>query len=440
MAHALTRARAAEGWDGVGFLLSIDHFDLEAFQPHPPGYPVYVVLLRLFAILLRSPLAGATALSVLSMSVAATAAGDLARRIAGPGREWTAILLVSAPPLLWRTATVVGSEAPAVALLALAFALLARGRPAWSGALLGAALGVRLSFFPLAISLWLLAPRGSRGRLAVAAFLASALWTAGLALAAGGPRALVRAMLAHQQGHFGQWGGSALTEPGAARLGWLARDWLVDGLGLALGDLGGPALAVTLLLALAWASRPTPPHRAGWGRAALILGVPYAIWVLAGQNLHQEPRHLVPLVWLSALGAALLLPPGRAAVLAAALGLVGLDQALLLRAAPAAGAQLAGFVVERHRRGEALVYGGRSTRFLELAPAGPEGVGRPSLGDVVVDLYRRDRIPPFLYVTDELEDLSRSPFPLAPAASFCRPDVLDRRVPCVTLFRLTLPP
>ncbi len=446
LAHALTRARAAEGWDGVGFLLSIGHFDLENFQPHPPGYPVYVLLLRASACLLRSPLEGATALSVLSLAVVAAAAYDLASRAGGHARGVAAILLVGSPPLLWRTATAIGSEAPGLAFLALAFVLLGRGRPGWAGALLGAALGVRLSFFPLGLSLWMLAPRGSQLRLAGAAASVVALWTAGLTIAAGGPAALAQAMLTQQRGHWSQWGGSALTEPGWARLGWLARDCLVDGFGLGLGGEGWALLGLMALIIFGQLYHPSypswiqaSPPRPGWGRTALIVGIPYAAWVLVGQNLHQEPRHVAPLVLFLAFGAAILLAPGRAVLLAAALGVVGLREALLLREAPAAGAQLADYLNGRYRRGEALVYGGRSTRFLELTPGGPEGVGRPSMGDVVVDLPRRDRLPRAIFVTDELDNLARSPFPLQPVAAFCRPFWLDRRTPCLSLFQLTIP-
>ena len=35
-----------DDWDGLGFLASIKKFDMDHFAPHPPGYPVYVALLR----------------------------------------------------------------------------------------------------------------------------------------------------------------------------------------------------------------------------------------------------------------------------------------------------------------------------------------------------------------------------------------------------------
>src|SRR5262245_44691482 len=36
-------AIVADGYDGVGFVLALEHFDLGRFQPQPPGYPLLVM-------------------------------------------------------------------------------------------------------------------------------------------------------------------------------------------------------------------------------------------------------------------------------------------------------------------------------------------------------------------------------------------------------------
>jgi len=33
-----------EDWDGVDFALALRHYDLSTYQPHFPGYPVYIAL------------------------------------------------------------------------------------------------------------------------------------------------------------------------------------------------------------------------------------------------------------------------------------------------------------------------------------------------------------------------------------------------------------
>ena len=49
----------------------------------------------------------------------------------------------------------------------------------------------------------------------------------------------------HARGHASTWGGTAITDPGIARIAFLARDVFVDGLGVDL-DAIGIAIAVAL--------------------------------------------------------------------------------------------------------------------------------------------------------------------------------------------------
>ena len=148
--HAATLASAPEGWDGVGLLLAAERFDLSAFRPHPPGYPVYVALLKVASLVFGAPLPAALALSVLAGAVATGAVGVAADRLFGPDRALSVMALFSATPLVWRSATVVGTEAVALACFASAAALLVSERPRAAGIALGLGLGVRLSWWPLA--------------------------------------------------------------------------------------------------------------------------------------------------------------------------------------------------------------------------------------------------------------------------------------------------
>src|SRR4051812_12093975 len=94
--HAATLARSAEGWDGIGFLLSIERFDLADARPHPPGYPVYVALLKAFHAIVGAPLGAALVLSCLSLALATWALGVLADRLHGPRHALCVISLLSA--------------------------------------------------------------------------------------------------------------------------------------------------------------------------------------------------------------------------------------------------------------------------------------------------------------------------------------------------------
>ena len=48
--------RWPDDWDGLGFLSSVRHFDLKTFAPHPPGYPVYVALLKVASVISLDPI------------------------------------------------------------------------------------------------------------------------------------------------------------------------------------------------------------------------------------------------------------------------------------------------------------------------------------------------------------------------------------------------
>ncbi|MDP9148513.1 MAG: hypothetical protein M3O36_01015, partial [Myxococcota bacterium] len=72
-----------DDWDGVGFVESIRDFDLARFRPHPPGYPVYVALLRVVAAVVRDPTRAATLTSVLSGVAVVALVWCAARRVAG---------------------------------------------------------------------------------------------------------------------------------------------------------------------------------------------------------------------------------------------------------------------------------------------------------------------------------------------------------------------
>src|SRR5262245_31521820 len=55
--------KSLEDLDSINFALGVRHFDVAEHQPHPPGYPLYILVAKGIQALVRSEL---TALSVLS--------------------------------------------------------------------------------------------------------------------------------------------------------------------------------------------------------------------------------------------------------------------------------------------------------------------------------------------------------------------------------------
>ncbi|HMB54746.1 MAG TPA: DUF2723 domain-containing protein [Thermoanaerobaculia bacterium] len=191
--------------DSVQFALGVLHFDLAAHQPHPPGYPLYLGLLKLLAALGVPPLAGMVALSIAAATAGAYCFALVAARLAGEHAAGAALLagvLYAFNPLLWfygELPLVYAVEGGLTAVLAWAALGMADGRRRFLVAclLFAAAGGVRPStlvlLFPLFLwGLWRAWRRGGfltwRLTLAGAALGAAVCvaWLTPLALAAGG--------------------------------------------------------------------------------------------------------------------------------------------------------------------------------------------------------------------------------------------------------------
>jgi hypothetical protein len=146
----LTAPAWPDDWDGVGFLESVQYFDLARFQPHPPGYPVYVALLRVAELVTRAPMRACVVVAVASGVVAVAFAWSTARSAVGTRGAWVVAMLAATTPLAWRVCSGVGSEAPALACAAAcAWGLVSARRTPWAGALaLGLGVGLGLGVNP----------------------------------------------------------------------------------------------------------------------------------------------------------------------------------------------------------------------------------------------------------------------------------------------------
>ena len=445
---ALTAPAWPDDWDGVGFLESVGRFDLARFQPHPPGYPVYVVLLRVAALVARAPMRAGVAVAVISGVVAVAFAWSAARSAVGERGAWAVATLVAVTPLAWRVCSGVGSEAPALACAsACAWGLVSARRSRWAGALalgmgVGLGLGVRLSWAPLYVAALLLAPREARVRAWAVTLASSVAWVVPLVAVVGASR-LYGLTAAHLAGHASRWGGTVVTEPGSVRLQWLARDVFVDGLG-AGDDALGLAIGVALLLAVAVALAAWRRAKwQGWGSAALVVA-PYLVWIALGQNLRDQPRHVLPLVAL--LSAAIALPAAtsrRALALVGALAVLVATRTALdahaRRTTPPPGVQLLELARAQPTPERVDVFGVSSVRFFETTELAGHAFPAGSLGDVQVRLTRLDALPSRVWVTGEIEGLQGSPWPLEHLATLCRPARIDRRSPCLDVYSWKVP-
>lgn len=370
-----------QGWDAVDFALALDRYDLETMRPHFPGYPLFVWAGRLARLWVPDPFLALARVSAVSGASAAGVWFLLADRIfraavsavgPTPGKTaaaapaaFMAAVWVAVSPLAWLSSEQAMSDS--LGFLGISLVLLAswnyfrHGGPAralTAGVFLGLVLGVRLSYFPFALTLlalWLC--RGGRGwrsgsggemfREATGALLGlaagAAPWLA-WQLSYDGPARLVELGARFTMGHLTDWGGSAAAAQAASNRAWLFfwRNWI--GLGLGGPAVGGWVGWLVVLLAagglwLGW-RRLSAAGGAAQSAAPIALfpaawGLPYFVWAFWGQN-PENPRHLLPIlpipIFVSILGWWLGFPDsrGRMAVkpIAAMLGVTALAAAV----------------------------------------------------------------------------------------------------------------
>lgn len=362
-----------QGWDAIDFALALDRYDLTAMQPHFPGYPVYIWAGRLARRWLADPFAALAAVSALAgalsggwsfwlarslfgylftspavldtdqiariVPIAPTAPSDhsvptvhavpTTRTAAAIAAAWVAL-----SPLTWLTAEQAMSDSLGLSFFLLTLlaawywqvALPGRAsvlRAALAGLGLGLTLGVRLSYFPLGLTLlavWAMRrfPLREAAAAGLGLMVGTGPWLAWQEAQEGMQR-FVQLALGFTAGHLTDWGGAVVAgETGNRWLKVFGRNWLGLGLGGPLMDgvfTGGPAggavialvlaLVVTLTVGLGLAgwlpvltaggggTTPRPQRAAAGFLAAWLL--PYLLWAYLGQN-PANPRHILPLV------------------------------------------------------------------------------------------------------------------------------------------------
>jgi hypothetical protein len=197
--------RSLEDLDSINFALGLRHFDVAQHQPHPPGYPVFIVAARIAHTFVASEPRALGLLSLLAATLSVGALPLLFSRFSGDGGGWwqlvgTAIAITS--PLYWFTAVRPLSDATGLAAALACQALtLGAGIPRavyMAGFAAGLASGLRSQV------VWLTAPllacrvagisrRALMGTMAL--FVAGVLlWLIPLVVLSGGPGAYWRVL------------------------------------------------------------------------------------------------------------------------------------------------------------------------------------------------------------------------------------------------------
>ena len=240
------------------------------------------------------------------------------------------------------------------------------------------ALGVRLSPMgaALSLSLLVLAPLADVASPARSIRRGSASPGACF-VAIVGPKHLLALARTHATGHFEVWGGSAISEPGAMRGVWLARDLFVDGIGVDRDALGVAialfGLALVVGLGLTGVARERIRARA----PIVLVLAPYLAWIaLRAEPPPAAAPRALPIVVALACGLALarhhVLPARslpRRGFLPGSLAIRTGHRRVRAALDPSAGRAARRSRAHAPRRSSPSI-GGPSARFFELEPSG----------------------------------------------------------------------
>lgn len=254
---------ALEDIDSMNFALGVRAYDPVRHQPHPPGYPVYIALGKLSALVWSNEAARLAIWSAIFGALALVPLGYVFKAVDGlddrphaPTRPVMAVLVAACCPLFWLMAVRPLSDVPGLGLALVAQALLASaflaqrpttpsasssarnsasGRLIVLGALAAAvSIGVRSQAGWLTLPLLVLVLLDRTGKGAAGAWLGSAMsfvlgvtsWAIPLIVASGGWNRYLAALSA-QAGEDLAGVDMLATHPGPRQLVFALRDTLI---------------------------------------------------------------------------------------------------------------------------------------------------------------------------------------------------------------------
>jgi len=323
--------QSLEDLDSINFALGIHDFDVARHQPHPPGYPIFILLARGAYRVIGSEPRALAAVSVVAGALGVIAIAALFRRVGSPDGGLLATLIAITAPLYWFTSARPLSDmaglAAAVAVQALILGAATPRGFAAAAFLAALAVGIRSQVAwltaPLLLYRWKLSRENSelkmnseffiRNAQFLLSYAAGALaWIGPLVVVSGGPAAYWRALA-----------GQGSADLSAIRMLWTtptAREF-VDALYYAfVAPWAAWMLAsVMLLFAAIGAVRAFRDGRPSLAAITIAFG-PYLLFDVLFQETFTTRYALplvVPIAYLAATGARAL--PRQSGVVAAIL-------------------------------------------------------------------------------------------------------------------------
>jgi MFS family permease len=101
IAYLCTMSVSLDEEDSVHFALALTDFDVAKNQPHPPGFPIYIMLGRLFFAFTGDERVALTSMSAVFGGLTVLAVYVLARRLTNREAALTAAVITGVTPLFW---------------------------------------------------------------------------------------------------------------------------------------------------------------------------------------------------------------------------------------------------------------------------------------------------------------------------------------------------
>lgn len=430
-----TRAQLPDDYDSLGFVGGITQYSMADLKPHFPGYPVYLFSCKVMNLVLHDSLAAATLISVFAAGLCAVILGlfGMSDSRGSIGFMSVSFFLVSSLSCLLGGAAL--SESLALLLVLLAVFSQYKKWPILGAIAIGLMLGVRLSYFPIALSwlfeLWRDQKLQQRKMALGALALSLLLWLLPWLLVVGKP--VLRLAITHLHGHFTLWGGTLYTDVNRS-----AR--LMHALLSLCSGAFAPDRRILLVVGLSAALLLWLERRRLSCDLALhftIWTLPYAVWVLVGQNVVEQPRHLLPLIaaLLLAMGFLFSSRPWLGLPLCALIGWGASEAVWAQRHVLPLPLQMLTFLENHQSPTDTVLLGSRSLRFLHQYAPQWTVRERNELSEVPVELARLNVLPSQVLVTSELQADARELSQLHELAQFCRREWSEFEPRCLRLYR-----
>lgn len=158
-----------EDWDSVQFALALHNFSIVDHQPHPPGYPVYILMAKIINLFANDDTLSLTFLSAIAGAATIIPFYILLQDITSRRFAILGILLLLATPIHWSLSEVALSNVPGTFFTTFTAFLLYRARLSpsylpWASFFVGLSSGVRFAEYSILFSLLFLLTLARKNR------------------------------------------------------------------------------------------------------------------------------------------------------------------------------------------------------------------------------------------------------------------------------------